>query len=324
MIDISVIIVNYRGWSHLNRCLEAFNSFQFKLFSFEVIVVDNCSNDGFLADFENRFSNVKFLLNSGNFGFSHGCNLGARYAEGTYLLFLNPDIVATEDSISKLYELIRSSTDVSILSCKQVNSNGKIEQQIRFFPSYFTLNGLFRSFYRMTRKKVSDEFKPDKRAFIYSDWVSGSVLLISRNHFNEIEGWDERYWLYYEDVDLCYRSSLSGGKIAVCDSVSVLHHHGGTTRINPATRALTKSEVVISLHVFISAHYSFFKAFVLHASVIFNSLIIQFFPATLGVIFFFVRRLNQYSHIYFKLLNYYLKAIVNQTWISPRSVLYKK
>lgn len=324
MVDLSIIIVNYRGWKHLENCLGALESFSGEQFSFEVNVVDNCSNDGKLEAFQLRYPNFRFHLNSGNNGFSSGCNLGANVSGGEYFLFLNPDTIASEAAIANLLTTIRRDESITILSCLQKNSNGREERPYGFFPSLFTLSGLLRAIYREIKKnELAERFSPAKD-LIYPDWVSGSVVLISKQQFKQLGGWNDDYWLYYEDVDLCKRAFDVGGRVALHNRISIIHNHGGATRINPRVTALTKSEVIISRHVYLSQHYRGLSAVGLHFVVISGVLLGKLIPALLGLPLFFVRRLNQYTHLYRRLLAYYFLVPFRGTWLSPRSVNYKK
>ncbi|HZL10966.1 MAG TPA: glycosyltransferase family 2 protein [Prolixibacteraceae bacterium] len=324
MIDISVVIVNYRGWKHLEKCLKAFESFENDQFSYEIIIVDNCSDDGQLIHFQKRFPKCFFILNTGNNGFANGCNMGAAASKGVYLLFLNSDILATESAIYGLLQTLRSKTEIMILSCKQLNSKGREEQAYRLFPSFLTMNGIMRAIYRKVKLKKTSHTLSSEEEIIYPDWVSGSVILMSKHDFENIGGWDERYWLYYEDVDLCWRAVSYGGKVGLHNQISIIHNHGGATRINIQTATLTKAEVIISLHVFLSSHYSTVQAIGLHLLVIVDVLLVKLIPALLGIPFFFIKRLNLYSQLYQRLVVYYLHALVKRTWVSPRSVKYKE
>lgn len=316
MIDISVIIVNYRGWTHLERCLNAFESFTTERFSFEVIVVDNCSDDGRFEEFQNRFSRFFFYVNNGNNGFSNGSNLGATRALGEYLLFLNSDIITSESAVSALLNTIRLNPEIFVLSCKQINNSGKEEQVNRLFPDFFTLFGLTRFLFRkLFQKKLVVE-----NDIVFPDWVSGSVILISKANFDSIGGWDDRFWLYYEDVDFCKRVTDLGGKVGIDMNVSMIHNHGGSTRINLKTASLTKAEVEISLHVYVSIHFAVFSAFLLHSLLMLGFLFARTLPALLGIPFFFIKRLSLYRNIYFRVVAYYFGALKHLSWISPRSV----
>lgn len=324
LVDLSIIIVNYRGWKHLENCLQALKNFDGEQFSFEVNVVDNCSNDGELEAFQQRFPEFRFHLNSGNNGFSSGCNLGAKVSTGEYFLFLNPDTVASEEAVKELLATIRREAPITILSCGQKNSNGREERPFGFFPTLFTLSGILRAVYRKVKKtELAARFSSEKK-IIYPDWVSGSVVMISKQQFEELGGWNDDYWLYYEDVDLCKRATDAGGKVALHNRVSIIHNHGGATRINPRVTALTKSEVIISRHVYLSRHYRGLSAAGLHFVVMTGVLLGKLVPAIFGLPFFFVRRLNQYTHLYRRLLAYYFLAPFRGTWLSPHSVNYKK
>lgn len=287
---------------------------------FEVIVVDNYSDDNRLNEFISLFRQVRFIENCGNFGFSRGCNVGAANSKGDFILFLNADIIISEQTLFELVNSKKSHSLFSVLSCKHIGVTGKEEQISRLFPDLTTIFGFTRAIKRLFGSKSSINSVPISEV----DWVSGSVLLIDTPTFKKINGWDERLWLYYEDVDICKRVNKSGGKVGILKNTTVVHNHGGSTRINIQTTSLTKTEVIISLHVYIKLHFSSFKAFSMHFLVIFKEMIGRIIPVLLSFPFFFIPKLVLYRNIFFKLIQYYFSAIINRTWISPRSVKYKE
>lgn len=321
-IDLSVIIVNYKSWVHLQNCLKSLKEIYQDAFTFEVIVVDNKSGDGKLEAFSKQFHQFKFISNSGNNGFSHGNNIGASHSKGEFLLFLNPDTIVTKDAISSMLLLARENSNYGIISCSKTNIEGKPEKEIRFFPKISTLFGLLRFIYKLVNKqKISDKFNNTK-AIIFPDWVSGSIIFMSKKWFNSVKGWNEDYWLYLEDVDLCKRISDAGGKVALTRNTKIIHNHGGASRLNVNTTALTKAEVIISKHVYISTHFSnitkLFTQFFLLSFV----LITKFLLAILGVIFFFIPKLYVNLLLFLNLIKYYTNALIKQTWISKRAPNY--
>jgi len=324
MIDLSIIIVNYKGWDTLNTCLTKLESFKNNKYSFEVIIVDNCSNDNQFSVFQKRFPNFHFFENKGNYGFSNANNYGASNAKGKYLLFLNSDIIASDSSVSKLLQVIIAHPDISVLSCRKKNNEGKEEKVCCFPLSFKTIIGLFRAIYKIKNKRKLAERFSLKKDLVFPDWISGSVLLISKKNFKDIGGWNDNYWLYCEDEDLCKRAINKGGKVGLSNRVTMIHNHGGTTRIDKKTTALTKTEVLISHHVYFSQNFSGIHAYILHAFFMINNLIFKFIPFVLGTFFFFIEPLNIRRRIYFNLVKYYSNAIVVRTWISPRSINYKK
>ena len=130
-IELSVIILNYKSWGVLQQCLDSFQQFPPKL-NHEIIVVDNDSRDGEFEVFAKHNPQIKLIKNSGNNGFSNGCNYGADNSYGEFLLFLNPDIVLTDNS--NIDEMVKfaNNTDIGITSCRKINPKGKPEREIAF------------------------------------------------------------------------------------------------------------------------------------------------------------------------------------------------
>ncbi len=319
-MELSIVIVNYRGWRHLKECLQILTSFPSLNNWFEVIVVDNYSDDNRLTEFISLFKQVRFIENCGNSGFSHGCNVGAANSKGDFILFLNADIIISEQTLFELVNSKKPHSQFSVLSCKHIGVTGKEEQVNRLFPDILTIFGLTRAIKRLFSSECSIISEPISEV----DWVSGSVLLIDSQTFKDITGWDDRFWLYYEDVDICKRVYESGGKVGILKELSVIHNHGGSTSINIQTTSLTKTEVIISLHVYIMLHFSSIKAFSMHFLIISKEMIGRIVPVLLSFPLFFIPKLVLYRNIFFKLNQYYFSAIINRTWISPRSVKYKE
>src|SRR5664280_891536 len=173
MTDLSIIIVCYKGWERLNKCLESLDSFSGKNIKIEVIVVDNNSSDETINEIEERFSKFRFIYNEINGGFANGCNLGARNASGEFILFLNPDTVATEYEIEKLLKSAKQNPDFGIVSCRQVNEKGKESITCGPFPSFFNLTGFERAVFGNRMSEVRSK----KSEVSFPDWISGSVVL---------------------------------------------------------------------------------------------------------------------------------------------------
>jgi len=321
-IDVSIIIVNYKSWRHLKNCLEALSIIEPNAFSFEIIVVDNFSNDEKLDTFSVEFPDVDFKVNTGNNGFANGCNFGAKHAAGEYLFFLNPDTIANENAILKLLEFAKLNHTVGIVSCHQKNNNGSYEKTERLFPSLFTLFGLTRAVYKkLNQQKIRKQYHKDM-SVIYPDWVSGSVVFISRKWFDQIQGWNEDYWMYYEDVDICRRIQEANGKIALLQDVEIIHNHGGASRINVKTASITKTEVLISKHVYIKNHFKGIDRFLSQLLVVLSNIIFKTVLAIFGLIFFFIPKLRLILNIYIKLMKYYINALFKGSWLSKRSLNY--
>jgi GT2 family glycosyltransferase len=323
MIDISVIIVNYKSWEVLGECLDALKIIITESFCFEIIVVDNFSNDGRIDEFENLYPNIKFIKNTGNNGFANGCNIGAESSTGSYLLFLNPDTIANENALFELWKSAKNNPDFAIITCRQINEKLNKYKEIRFFPSLKTLNGTFRILDNYLNKRIIKKDFCESKKVVFPEWATGAVIFISSKWFKKINGWNEKYWLYFEDVDICKRAADHGGKVVLLRNVTILHKHGGATRLNIKTKVLTKTEVLISQHIYFNEHLKginrIFAIFILVISLLLTKTVM----GVLGFIFFFVPKIYVNFLILRNLLNYYFYAIYNKTWTSPRSVLYK-
>ncbi|MFV5701135.1 glycosyltransferase family 2 protein [Flavobacterium sp. XS2P12] len=323
-MDISIIIVNYRGWKALQECLESIDTIISKTFSFEVIIIDNFSNDGQFPVFKQKYSKFTFIENSGNNGFSNGCNFGASIATGNHFLFLNPDTKLTLEALETLLQTAVSHPEIGILSCLQINENNVFYKQNNLFPALGRFFGISRSLFRKLNKaKLERRFNNDNNLF-HPDWVTGAVIFISREWFNKINGWNEDYWLYFEDVDLCKKIHDTGGKVAVTRKATIFHQHGGASRLNVKTKALTKTEVIISKHVYISNQFSTGIQLYLHSVLILGVLSEKIILTILSLFLFFIPKLKVNRLILKNLSVYYFNAIQKQTWISPRAMNYLK
>jgi GT2 family glycosyltransferase len=323
-LDISIIIVNYRGWKALEECLESIDAIISKTFSFEVIIIDNFSSDGQFPVFKQKYSKFTFIENSGNNGFSNGCNFGASIATGNHFLFLNPDTKLTLEALETLLQTAVSHSEIGILSCLQINENDVFYKQNNLFPTLGRFFGISRSLFRKLNKaKLERRFNNDDNLF-HPDWVTGAVIFISREWFNKINGWNEDYWLYFEDVDLCKKIHDTGGKVAVTRKATIFHQHGGASRLNVKTKALTKTEVIISKHVYISNQFSTGIQLYLHSVLILGVLSEKIILTILSLFLFFIPKLKVNRLILKNLSVYYFNAIQKQTWISPRAMNYLK
>jgi GT2 family glycosyltransferase len=323
-LDISIIIVNYRGWKALDECLESIEAIISNTFSFDVIVVDNASNDRQFTVFKQKYSKFTFIENTGNNGFSNGCNFGANIATGNHFLFLNPDTKITLEALETLLQTAVSHPEIGILSCLQINENNVFYKQNNLFPAFGHFFGISRAIFRKLNKaKLEKRFNNTDDLF-YPDWVTGAVVFISRNWFDKIKGWNEDYWLYFEDVDLCKKVSDLGGKVAVTTKATIFHQHGGASRINVKTKALTKTEVIISKHVYISNQFSAGIQIYLQSLLIIGVLLEKTIFSIVSLLLFFIPKLKVNRLMLKNLFIYYFNALQKQTWISPRAMNYLK
>lgn len=318
-MDVSIIIVNFRSWKPLKNCLESILSTDQTNIIFEVIIVDNFSDDGLVDSFQNKFKDFIFIRNNRNSGFANGCNLGAREAKGNYLLFLNPDTIISPNTLSTLFTTYRNHPETGILSCLQVDRKNRIFHQKNIFPSLLNLFGINRFLFR----KMNALFTSREELF-YPDWVSGALIFISKDWFEKVNGWNEDYWLYFEDVEICKKITQKNGKIAITRNTTILHEHGGSSRNDFETEHISKTEVIISKHVYISNNFSALTKVPAHLFLIEFILLEKTILSLFSIFLFFNLKLKANRYILKNLCSYYFNAMRKQTWLSKQSLNYQK
>jgi GT2 family glycosyltransferase len=189
------------------------------------------------------------------------------------------------------------------------------------FPKLSTLTGLQRSIYRLANKREITAKSCDENGIARPDFVIGSIVMVSKEWYDKINGWDERFWMYSEDDDFSKRVHDLGGRIGFLCNTYIEHVHGGASRINVETEALTKTEVMISKHVYVAKHFSTTSALISHKLLIVNNLLSATFLGILGIPFFFIPKMRVQTLIMIRLIAYYIKAILRRTWRSERSFL---
>ena len=219
---ITCIIVSYKSLDCLKMCLESLRK-QEKV-PFEIVVIDNNSGDGtgrYLSELD-----IKYILLDKNRGFGAAVNLGAKEAEYKYLFILNPDTMLPRDSLRKLYEFAETESDGGLIAPALEYPDGKPQLSARSIPRRrdFLLgrgSPLFRL--GITGERNAGYFMPEDDKPIEIPAVSATALMIKTALFNEIGGFDERFFMYLEDIDLCRRIRDKGMRIILVPEVRIKH-----------------------------------------------------------------------------------------------------
>lgn len=229
-VDLTVIIVNYNTKDITLACINSVYQFTSGL-DLEVIVIDNASSDGsveMLSKLESEHKNFKLIRSKENRGFGVGNNLGAREARGEYLLFLNSDTLLTENNLPYCIQQMRENEDVGVYSCNLVNQDGTHQSSGGFFPD---LKNLFAwQFFLDDLPLIVKLFKSIHPHFSESnpDWVTGAFMIIPSKLFRLVGGFDEKIFMYVEELELCYRIKKLGKKV-ILDPQTNLIHLGGAS-----------------------------------------------------------------------------------------------
>lgn len=227
-VDVSIILVNYNTRKLTSECIDSIFSYT-KGVRIEVILVDNGSEDGSKELFSEDHR-ILYCYNNENLGFGPANNVGAKYAVGKVLFFLNTDTILIDDAISKLYFYLESQKNVvvcggNLLTAEKEPSNS----YERFFPSIsYELNELFlkipeKLFYGRNSKYNH------KRKAIKVCYVSGADLMIYRDVFNDLSGFDSNFFMYYEETDLCKRA-MKHGDVYSYPLAQIIHYGGRSSK----------------------------------------------------------------------------------------------
>ena len=221
-----VVVVSYNSRGELRRCVEPLS----RVPEVRVVVVDNASTDGSLeavADLP-----VAIIALERNGGFSHGCNAGWRSGEAPYVLFLNPDARIDAESLGKLVAVLETQPSVGAAAPRILHDDGSLEFSQRRFPrlrsTYARALFLHRLF---PGASWTDELVRDPAAYASvgsPDWVSGACVLVRRSVLEELDGFDEGFFMYSEDIDLCRRLRSAGHEL-VFEPGGVVMHEGGAS-----------------------------------------------------------------------------------------------
>ncbi|MBT8141034.1 MAG: glycosyltransferase family 2 protein [Gammaproteobacteria bacterium] len=324
-MQLSIIIVNYKSWMHLSKLLEGLiNCPELSNNQWEILVVDNASGDGNLDKFQQQYPMVQFIDNGGNHGFAHANNVGVEHSRGEYLLFMNPDVVASPDAVRQLFDEKIRHPEIALLTALQIDSKGRLQKSYDRFPDLITYFRTVRNLMRRLAPKKNPDPRQRHIGILDVDWISGSLILMSRKNFDRIGGWNEDYWMYAEDMDLSKRAANLGLRRAISANAEFIHTHGGASRINPEVTLITKSEVMRSAHVYVHNHFAGLHKTVNHIILVLRNM----FPLMLAGILNILtlgqsKKINLRAKLFTSMFSYYLSVVKNGHWLSDRSVKFK-
>jgi len=228
-MKLSIIIVSWNVREDLVRCLRSIEENQPRA-EFEIIVVDNASSDGTIDNIKSNFPGVTIIANKENRGFATGNNQGIKKSRGQYLLFLNPDTIVHPLSLDVLMNFMDGNSKAGACGPKLLNEDGMTQPSTRRFPTFrgalyrhtaFRFLRIFRSEYE---KLLMKDFDYDREMDV--DEVTGAALMVRRSVIDRVGCMDESFFMYYEEVDLCYRIKQAGWRIVFVPE-AVITHSGG-------------------------------------------------------------------------------------------------
>jgi len=227
-MDISIVIVNYKSKDLVLNCVKSIKNADWPGLDYEIIVIDNYSGDLSGNDLK-QFGEIKFVMNGQNIGLGAANNKGARLARGKYIIIMNPDTLAGKDVFIKLFAYMENHPKTGVIGPKQFNPDNTIQN------SYFRWPGLLTPLFRRTPLGKIGSGKKDLDRFLYKDynkdsasevdWLLGSFLFCRASALRQIGLYDEKFFLYFEDTDLCKRFWRDGWKVVYNPEAAITHNH---------------------------------------------------------------------------------------------------
>ncbi|WP_034057375.1 glycosyltransferase family 2 protein [Lacinutrix jangbogonensis] len=223
-MQLSVIILNYNVHYFLELCLQSVEA-AIQGLDAEIIVIDNNSQDESCAMVKEKFINVKLIENKENSGFSKGNNIGVAQAKGEFLCILNPDTVVPENTFKTLLGFAKKQNNLGIVGCKLIDGNSNyLPESKRNVPvTKIAINKALGNSKHYYANHLKEQEIGEADVFV------GAFMLLKRSVYNEINGFDEDYFMYGEDIDLSYKIKKAGYRSFYYGEISVIHYKGEST-----------------------------------------------------------------------------------------------
>lgn len=259
-VEVSIIIVHYQAQNELFACLDSIKTAGLKA-SYETVVVDNDEKKTIEGELKRKFPGVKYLKADGNVGFGAGNNLGARQARGKFLFFLNPDTEVLPQTIDKLTEFLQKNKKATMVAPLLLDPQNK-PYPLQGTGELTPLSGMVALSFL---NKLFPQ-NPISRKYWLADWnkknlrevavVPGTAFLIKKSIFDKIGGFDEKFFLYFEETDLCKRVKELGWNVFIEPKARVIHHWGVSAKKLPPD--LNKKFFTKSRMAYFRKHYGLF------------------------------------------------------------------
>jgi GT2 family glycosyltransferase len=227
--DVSVVIVNYNVRYFLEQCILSIQAASYNL-AIEIIVVDNLSTDESCTMLQQKFPEVILIQNNENQGFAKANNQGVAISKGEYVLILNPDTVVAEDTLTKILNFAKTKQNLGALGVKLIDGSGKfLPESKRGIPTpQVSFNKLFGISSKQTGKYYATHINENETGIV--DILVGAFMFVKKEVYDEVNGFDEDYFMYGEDIDLSYKILNKGYQNYYYAKTQVVHYKGESTK----------------------------------------------------------------------------------------------
>lgn len=301
---LSLVIVHYgkASYSYLDKCIQTILQYDVpEGLTVETTAIINSADAAEVHKLQNNFPSIQFKSFSDNTGFSRAANTGIDIARGDYVLILNSDILFRKNTFEEIYRLITSDPSFAIAGLQLLYADGSLQYSKGSYPS---IPKIFLGLFKPHQRRKWDTHGYDRKS--ETDWVSGAAMLVNKRAANGIH-FDEHFFMYYEDVDLCYNIKHRGAKVIYAPSIQVFH-------VNPfhLQKNIPKElyyEIRKSQMYFFYKNYGF-------TSYMFLKFFTIFYISLIILTSFFARFFNKRFSTVYRVYIYVIRKIFSQNMLS--------
>jgi len=230
MSSLSIILVNFNGRHFIEICLCSLKQF-IKHLDYEVIIVDNFSTDDSIEIIKKDHSSSELICSQTNLGFGKANNLAVRNLQGEYLLFLNTDTVLMENTPEILLDYLNSNKDIGVISPRITFDDGRYQLSCGNLPNLLSefIDKIRYAFDNRFHNFLSGFYKKKYSTVKEVGWVTGACMMMRRDVFEQLGGFDESFFMYFEDKDICKRVKELDYKVIYYPETTIIHLLGGSS-----------------------------------------------------------------------------------------------
>ncbi len=286
---VSIIIVTYNSEKFIEKCIKSIKG-KTKDIEYEIIIVDNNSSDRTVKIIYEKFPEIRLIRNKKNRGFASANNTAIKRANGEFIFFLNPDTILENNAVKILHDFLLKEKNAGVVGAKLVYFDNSLQLSCRTFPNFinvfFGRKSVFRILFPnnpITKKYMLTNL--DYKEIQEIDWLMGAAMMVRKDLLEEVGLFDEDYFLFVEDTDLCYRIKKKGYRNFYNPFAIVKHYHGGSVehKFN-----ISQMHHNFGMYKFFKKHYgkNAFTHFLLYIAILIRLLSVFIFD---NILFLFSR-----------------------------------
>lgn len=232
--ELSIIMVNYNKYELTQRCIQSVRE-NISEIRYEIIVVDNCSTNNSYSELQRLnkgYNDIRIIMTSKNLGFGYGNNKGVEISRHKNILLLNPDVIVLEGAILKMLDRLLKDDSLGIIGCKLLNEDRSLQYSCRRFMPLGKFIIARTPIKKIFKKRIVDSIDSEYLMKDYDhkiekevDWLMGSCLMLRKSDFENVNGFSNDYFMYFEDVDLAYKLKKLGKKVLYYPEAMMIHLH---------------------------------------------------------------------------------------------------